>query len=140
MNTTIEERLITDGYVVTVLGGSSMRPFMTERIDPVVIQRCESAPKKGQVILYRRDDGVLVLHRILRVLPDGFLTRGDACVRGEYTIKPQQVLGVMLSYEHHGRHIDCASRGYRFRCFAWKLAYPVRFSWKLFCRFLKHNQ
>ena len=51
------------------------------------------APKVQDVVLYRRQDGALILHRIMQRLPDGsFLLCGDNQWKLEDKVKEEQIL------------------------------------------------
>ena len=53
--------------------GYSMYPFIDPRRDVVVLAGIEdgSALRRGDVVLYRREIGMLVLHRIYKIGQDG---------------------------------------------------------------------
>ena len=58
--------------------GYSMYPLFVPGRDSAVIEKADcDRLKKGDVILYRRENGILVLHRICRITKDGFYTVGD---------------------------------------------------------------
>lgn len=76
--------------------GTSMLPMLREGIDSVLIVSKEKIPpKKGEVILYRRENGVFVLHRIIAVNKNGFVTCGDNQVTPEKNVSLASVLGVL---------------------------------------------
>ena len=76
------ERLLglLDGaeYVPLNISGSSMTPFLVHSRDTVYLSKVTRPLKKGDMILYRRDNGAYILHRIYRVAPDGYWLVGDA--------------------------------------------------------------
>ena len=59
--------------------GYSMYPFIDPRRDEVVLAGIEegSALRRGDVVLYRRENGMLVLHRIYKIGQDGLYLLGD---------------------------------------------------------------
>ena len=58
--------------------GYSMYPLFLPGRDEAVIEHCvPSELHRGDVILYRRVQGILVLHRICRITRDGFYLVGD---------------------------------------------------------------
>ena len=65
-------------YVPLNISGSSMTPFLVHSRDTVYLSKVTRPPKKGDMILYRRDNGAYILHRIYRVTPDGYWLVGDA--------------------------------------------------------------
>lgn len=58
--------------------GYSMYPFIDPRRDEVVLAGIEegSALRRGDVVLYRRENGMLVLHRIYKIGQDGLYLLG----------------------------------------------------------------
>jgi len=68
-----EELLKKDGFIVYTNVGFSMMPLLRQRRDIIEIRakgpgRC----RKYDVVLYRRGEKY-ILHRILKVLPDGYV-------------------------------------------------------------------
>ncbi|MBO5911955.1 MAG: S24/S26 family peptidase, partial [Clostridia bacterium] len=66
--------LIEEGVDVTItVTGNSMRPMLTHRKDTVVLTKCDPlALKRGDLPLYKRDNGQYILHRIIRVHKDTY--------------------------------------------------------------------
>ncbi len=72
--------------------GDSMAPFIVEG-DTVAVMPVSSPLKTGDVILLRRLNDMPLLHRIIRILPDGVVTRGDALIEDDGIIPLSNVLG-----------------------------------------------
>lgn len=107
--------------------GYSMRPLLRNRKDHVFLVPQEvRKPESGDILLYIREDGSCVLHRLLRVLDDGsFLMNGDAQTWTE-KISKEQVKAVVLSIQR-GRHmISSDSKMYRQYVKIWTAFKPVR--------------
>ena len=64
--------------VPLVISGNSMSPFLTHRRDTVYLSRVQRPLKKGDMILFRRDSGDYILHRILRMENGMYILIGDA--------------------------------------------------------------
>ena len=64
--------------VPLVISGSSMSPFLVHRRDTVYLSRVHRPLKKGDMILFRRDCGDYILHRILRAEKGLYILIGDA--------------------------------------------------------------
>ena len=86
--------------------GNSMAPFLVHGRDTAFLSRAEHPLKKGDMILYRRDNGMLVLHRIIRVENGMYTLVGDAQTELEPGIRPEQVLAVVNSVYRKGRRLD----------------------------------
>ena len=77
--------------------GYSMYPFIDPRMDEVVLAGIEegSALRRGDVVLYRRENGMLVLHRIYKIGQDGLYLLGDHQTAIEGPVRREQVKGKM---------------------------------------------
>ena len=104
-----------------------MLPAIREGRDTVMLSRAVPPYARGDLLLYRRTNGVLVLHRVVRVETDGTLTmRGDNQLASERGIREEQVIAAVKRYFRNGREIRTDSlrgRLYRFRR---TVGYPFR--------------
>lgn len=121
-----EELLSEKGYIVYTCKGTSMMPLLRQRRDIIEIRpkgkdRCE----KYDVVLYRRGNSY-VLHRILRVLPDGYIIAGDNNFYLEYDIKDTQIIGKMIRLVRDGKEIRMTDKKYRLYVHLWCDFYPLR--------------
>ena len=58
--------------------GTSMFPLINPPNDSVVLRSIKDTRlKSGDIILYRRESGLLVLHRLCRIRQDGYYFTGD---------------------------------------------------------------
>lgn len=107
--------------------GYSMNPTLGSARDTVyLVSPTQRAPKKGEIVFFVRPDGHGVLHRLIRVFPDGsFLINGDAQSWTE-TIQPEQVIAVVSHFERKNRQISCDGRLYRMYVGVWGFLRPVR--------------
>ena len=77
--------------------GYSMYPLFVPGRDSAVIEKADcDRLKKGDVILYRRENGILVLHRICRITKDGFYTVGDNQTAVEGPLTASQISGKLI--------------------------------------------
>lgn len=106
------EDCMEQGVDVTIpVTGTSMLPLLREGRDRVVLTRArEAALKKGDIPLYRRQNGQFVLHRVAAVSPEGYTMVGDAQTRLEPGIQPGQILAVTKGIYRGETYRDCASR------------------------------
>ena len=111
---TIEDMIAQRGQYVSTTAGVSMFPMLRNRRDTVVISPVNGRLKKYDVPLYRRkSDGAYVLHRIIEVRDNSYVTRGDNCFNKEYNIEDSQIIGVLTEFYRGNRHVVCDSRGFR---------------------------
>ena len=111
-------------YMPTV--GDSMRPMLHGRHDTVVIEPPSRPLKKMDIPLYRRPDGQYVLHRIVGVRPDGYVTCGDNRRRREYGVTDEMVVGILVGYYRGEKEISLSSWRYRLYVTFWCRPYYLR--------------
>ena len=129
--TNIKRILDEQGTFVSTTSGISMMPMLRDRRDTIVVRRAEQRLKKYDVALYRRGDSY-VLHRVIKVLPDSYVIRGDNCIAKEYGIKDCDILGVLCEFYRGERHIKVNKRSYRIYSVLICMAHPfVVLAWKL---------
>ena len=116
------ERCIKElGFAVVPTEGTSMRPLLKEGKTLVELVAKHQEPfKKGDVVLYRKNDGTLVLHRIIKVEgEDGFTVLGDHQYKNAEQVKKEQILAVMSGFITNGRRVDEKTRWYRIYKTVW---------------------
>lgn len=99
----IDEVLLSGADVTFVASGVSMQPYIKDKIDKVTITNLSSDPQKGDVVLYKRENGRFVLHRIVGVGEQGYIMRGDNQWFCEYPIKKESIKAILKSVEHNGK-------------------------------------
>lgn len=103
-------------------------PFIDPRRDEVVLAGIEegSALRRGDVVLYRRENGMLVLHRIYKIGQDGLYLLGDHQTAIEGPVRREQVKGKMTGMVRDGRYMDVGNPGYRMLSVVWLWLRPAR--------------
>lgn len=134
----IEAIIKEKGEVITCTSGTSMLPMLRDKRDMVVIVLPERNPKLNDVVLYRASCGKLLLHRIIKVLPDEYIIRGDNRYAREFGVKESDIIGILKEFYRGGKRIDCEKNsGYKFYVFFNRISYPIRHLWvKIIKRFL----
>lgn len=98
--------------------GNSMRPFIFNG-ESVSLKK-DTVYKKNDIILYRRNDGHFVLHRIYAVKKDSFVLLGDNQFVKEYGIKNEQVIAKVVDYDRNGKTKYLKGFKYRLYIFVWR--------------------
>lgn len=127
----IEEVIKENGVYVSTTVGVSMYPMLRNRRDTIMIKPVAGRLKRYDVPLYRRGDDY-VLHRIVAVKPEGYVICGDNCMKREYNITDQQIIGVLDGFYRDGKEVDMNGWKYRLYSRVWVALYPVRYVVKLF--------
>lgn len=95
MEETIRKVLEKGGTFTFYPRGTSMQPFVVQGRDKITLESLPTQVKKYDVILYKRENGAFVLHRVVGKKEDGYVFRGDNQFVNEYGIKREQMIGIM---------------------------------------------
>lgn len=110
----ITEVLEARGCVSLTTTGVSMLPMLCDRRDTVVLEPVISPLHVNDVVLYRRDNGQFVLHRIVGIEANGdYILCGDNQLITEHHIAHRQVIGRLQAFIRKGRRISCTSPRYK---------------------------
>ena len=109
------ERCIAElGYAVAPISGTSMLPLLKEGRDLVELENNLNNLKEGDVVLYKKNDGTLVLHRIIKADGGDFFTLlGDHQTEGAEQVKRSQKIAAARGFFINGRYVDEKARWYR---------------------------
>lgn len=109
---TIEELIAAEGKFVSTTSGISMEPLFSDRRDTIIVLPPKGRLKKYDVPLYRRGDEY-VLHRVVKVLPDSYVIRGDNCENNEYGITDNDIIGVLYAFYRKNKYVEVTNLRYR---------------------------
>ena len=112
--------------VPLVISGSSMTPFLVHGRDTVYLSKTAAPLKRGDMILYRRDSGAYILHRIFRSEGDTYTLVGDAQTMLEPGIRTDQVLAVVTAVRRKGKLLKQGSFWWDFFEKVWIRMVPLR--------------
>lgn len=112
--------------VPLVISGSSMTPFLVHGRDTVYLSKVWRSLRKGDMILYRRDSGSYILHRIYRVVGNCYTLVGDAQTELEYGIRQDQVLALVCAVRRKGKLLKPGSFWWDFFQHVWIRMVPLR--------------
>lgn len=124
-NTTIADELRNGHPVATYTTGISMEPLLKEKKTYVVIEPLRRELQTGDLPIFRRPDGVYIIHRVIGQEGQCYLTRGDNCLHYEKVPK-EQFLGIVTEIQRNGKTIRVTDRGYRNYVRFWNGIWPVR--------------
>ena len=128
------EQLLASGTTIKIKPqGYSMYPLFVPGRDEACIERTHfSSLKRGDVILYRRDKSILVLHRIWKITGNSFYMVGDNQTEIEGPLRADQVRGKLTGFVRNGKFVDVQNPIYRFLSGLWLFLRPLRpCAWKL---------
>lgn len=128
----IFEEMLSSGKEITFSpGGISMKPLIYPGTR-VVIEPLTRPLARHDIILYKRNDGSLVLHRIVKIKGDRLTMCGDGEMKCEKGIKTSQVLGILKGFYHSDKLIIPQSKKYRNYCNTLFLRRIKRRAWSIF--------
>lgn len=133
------EQLLKDGNRIKIKPqGYSMYPLFIPGRDEAIIEQVPlSTFRRGDVALYRRKHGILVLHRICKKNKNGFYMVGDNQSEIEGPLSPEQIKGKLVQFVRNGHRYDVSNPLYRFFVFVWLLCLPIRPACFALSKFLK---
>ena len=124
----IERSIKELGYAVVPITGTSMLPLLKEGRDLVELEPCsQERLKKGNVVLYKKNDGTLVLHRIIKTENGEFFTvLGDHQFKNAERVNKNQIIAVACGFFIKGRYVNEKTRWYRLYKKIWLCNLNVR--------------
>ncbi|MCD8014029.1 MAG: S24/S26 family peptidase [Lachnospiraceae bacterium] len=129
------EQLLAEGQVIQLKPrGTSMYPMFVEGRDEAVIAPLKKIIqadgslrlRRGDVVLYRREDGILVLHRICRCAREGYYLVGDHQSVEEGPIRDDQIRGILTGFIRRGNYCSVRHPVYLLAVRIWLILLPVR--------------
>ena len=108
-----------------VVTGSSMHPFLLSGQSVVRLQVRFDA-KVGDIVFFDRGNHTLILHRVIKELPEGrLLICGDRQTWTE-TIHRDQILAIVVGIRRRDKFRPVSDWGYRLLVRIWMWLKPVR--------------
>ncbi len=115
----VMQEVIAEGGKFTFCpSGNSMKPFIRPGRDSVNVVKAD-AIKKYDIVLYRRKNGMFVLHRIVEVNDDSYVMCGDNQWTREYGITADMIIAKVSDIIRDGKVISCSSKKYMFWAHVW---------------------
>lgn len=92
--------------VSTVVSGSSMTPFLSANRDCVFLKVPEKPLKIGDIVLFTRENGDYVLHRIRKIKNNNYYLVGDRQTALEGPVPLERIHCVVTAVKRKGRLIS----------------------------------
>lgn len=123
----IEALLLQGSAVQFKPQGYSMYPLFVPGRDQAVVAPVDPGRlKRGDVVLYRRDESILVLHRIWKHTGDQFYLVGDNQKEIEGPLRPDQMRGILVEIIRNGKRFSVKNPIYRILSALWLRLRPLR--------------
>jgi len=121
----IREQLSLGKTIKFTPDGTSMLPMLRPKRDSVVLAAISGKLKKYDILLYQRDNGQFVLHRIVKV-GETYTAVGDNHLQLEKEIRHEQMIAVVVSFTRNGKMHSVDELQYRMYCRLWHYTRPIR--------------
>ena len=136
----VEQILKDSGCYAAVVHGISMQPLLIDHRDVAYIEPT-STIRRLDVVLFRRKNGQLVLHRVLKCQHSGthYLVAGDNDTNTE-CVEREQILGVMTAFCRNGKTTKATAVQHRLYARLWNLTPFTRNVLQRVCRRLQKRR
>lgn len=124
-DSTVESELNANGVYASVTKGVSMLPLFKTNRDMIILKRPERELSRLDVVLYKNKAGKYLLHRIVKVMPNEYIIRGDNTFTDEHVPK-SEILALLTEFNRKGKKVSTDNRAYRLYSRFWTFIYPVR--------------
>lgn len=135
----IAQSVAAGGTAELTVTGRSMLPLLLDRVSRVKLVAI-TEPVRGDIIFYRRDNGVYVLHRLLECCGDGTYTMcGDGQTALEPRLRREQLIACVESFARRGKWRSCDAPLYKLW---WRIHVadrPIRSFYRRGINFLKNR-
>ncbi len=121
MNETLIEKYINEnGEFVTVPVGTSMYPMLRNRRDSVYMIKYDGKGlNRYDLPVYKRLNGLQVMHRCLGKDQNGYIMCGDNQWILEHGIQDEQIIAVVKGFYRDEKYIPVTKWSYRLYCKFW---------------------
>ena len=103
-----------------------MTPFLVHGRDTVYLSKADRQLKRGDMVLYQRDNGRYVLHRVLQADGDVFTIIGDAQTQPEPDIRRDQIRAVVTAVLRKDKLLKKGNFWWDFFEKVWIYMVPIR--------------
>ena len=122
----LEVQLANGGTAQLNVTGISMWPMLFDRRDFVTLVPAPGCYHKGDLILYRRENGSYILHRVVRMVSaDEFICSGDNQWLPE-EVSASQVFAIVTAFCRDGKDYPVTHPGYQRYVRTWVAMFPIR--------------
>lgn len=119
--------LVEEGREVGLkIAGTSMEPFLKDKRDYIYFKTPDRELETGDMVFYQRENGQYIMHRIVKIVPEGYYLLGDNQVVVEGPLKREQIFAIVTKVKRNGQLIGPESFQWKLYAKVWPLTTPVR--------------
>lgn len=123
MSPIIYEIVSSGGSVRLDIRGTSMMPLLRSERDAVLLKKAENIVKYD-VVLFKKKDGKIALHRIVDIKDDTYTIIGDNQYKFDYAVSKEALIAKAVEF-HRGNH-RIGETTIRVFGLMWYATYPLR--------------
>lgn len=116
----------TGKAVNLTIAGWSMSPLLFPGRDSFILARTKKKLKRGDIVLYRRDSGKYIVHRIYKIKQGNFFMIGDGETKVEGPLRRDQILALAIGVYRKGRYLGFNTIRWKAFSQIWLLVRPFR--------------
>lgn len=135
----IEDVIEDQSFYVGTTSGVSMYPMLRHRRDTIIVGPVEGKLKKYDVPVYK-SDGKYIMHRVIKVMPDHYIIRGDNCINKEY-VTQDMIIGKLDEFYRNPKDVSSDKmrdvkpvrmNGWKYKLYSriWVKIFPIRLMYK----------
>ena len=107
--------------------GISMRPMLEHKVDQAYLEKAtRDNVKKWDVVLFQGDNGAYIMHRVIKLDEEGFVTRGDNNYYNDKKQPYDALIGRVYQFEHKGKMRNTDEIRYKMYVLVWMVSYLPR--------------
>ena len=119
--------LVNEGReVVLNITGSSMSPFLIHQRDAVMLGKMMTPPQRGDIVLFQREDGSYVVHRVRKVSDEGYYMIGDGQTETEGPVPRERLRAIVTKVRRKSQWFGSNDVRWRFFASVWLAIIPLR--------------
>lgn len=118
-------QLGSGGAARLTVTGYSMMPMLRNHRDAVELIAPREPLRKGDIALYKRENGSYVLHRIIDVREGTYICCGDNQAEQE-PVRQEQLLALVTGFVRKGKYHGVQEWRYRLYTALWVYGFPFR--------------
>lgn len=112
------EQLNVGGKVRFSPRGNSMKPMLRHGVDTVELSPVPESIKKYDLMLYRRDNGKYIIHRVVKT-GETYNCIGDNQYFVETDVRRDQMIAIVSAFSRNGKDYSVTNFTYRIYCRFW---------------------
>jgi len=106
--------------------GFSMYPVLVGGRDSLILHKIDRDLRRGDICLYRRDNGIYVTHSVHHVDKMGIYLLGESQTVIEGPLSMDHMLAVAEGFIRKGKLYSCSNANYKFWHEIWMVLRPFR--------------